>query len=230
MDEFWGEHRPGRAPLLVCGVLGTLGALLILIADIVYNLFGGDRLGTGLFVSTWFGVFLFPLWWAGIWVLYRGLRPAGLFWSLFPCLLFAFLVSTVNVSGHASYPFWAVLHDAAQSGDQAVVHAARRIEAQVLEYTGGLALIQTILEILISLWIAIPILRGRTLFPRWLALLIPVFPTIAALLVDLLRPGFFEGIGPFVASGCMVFAFGAATVVLLMDQRGRAPNRNQDGC
>ena len=87
-----------------------------------------------------------------------------------------------------------------------------------------------LLEILISVWIAIPILRGRTLFPRWLALLIPIFPTVAALLIDLLRPGFFEGIGPFVASGCMVFAFGAATVVLLMDQRGRAPNRNRDGC
>ena len=50
------DHRPGRPSLLVCGVLGTLGALLILIADIVYNLFGGDRLGKGLYISTYFGI------------------------------------------------------------------------------------------------------------------------------------------------------------------------------
>jgi len=230
MAEFWRDHRPGRAPLLICGILGTLGALLILIADIVYNRCGGDRLGTGLYISSYFGIFLFPLWWAGIWVLYRGLRPAGLFWSLFPCLLFAFLVSTVNVSGHAGYPFWAAIHDAGQSADQAVVLAARQLEAQVLRYTGRLALIQTILEVLLSVWIAIPILRGRTLFPRWLALLIPIFPSVVAFLIDLLRPGFFEGVEPYMASACMVFAFGAATVVLLVDQRNRAPNRNRDGC
>ena len=220
MTELWSDHPPGRTPLLVCGVLGTLGALLILIADIVYNLFGGDRLGTGLYISTWFGIFLFPLWWAGIWVLYRGLRPAGLFWSLYPCLLFAFLVSTVNVSGHASYPFWAAIGDAAQSPHQAVVLAVGQLEAQVMHYTGKLSLVQTVLEVLLSVWIAVPILRGRTLFPRWFALLIPIFPTIAALLIDLLRPGFFERIEPYIASGCMVFAFSAATVFQLMDQEG----------
>jgi hypothetical protein len=222
MTEFWSDQRPDRAPLLICGVLGTLGALLILIADIVYNRFGGDRPGMGLYISTWFGIFLFPLWWAGIWVLYRGLRPAGLFWSLSPCLLFAFLVSTVNVSGHASYPFWAAIDDVGQSADQAVLLAVRQIEAQALQYTGGLPLIQTILEILLSVWIAIPILLGRTLFPRWFALFIPIFPTIAALGIDLLRPGFFEGIGPFIASGCMVFAFGGATVFQLVGQSGRS--------
>jgi hypothetical protein len=222
MAEFWRDHRPDRAPLLICGVLGTLGALLILTADIVYNRLGGDRPGMGLYISTWFGIFLFPLWWAGIWVLYRGLRPAGLFWSLFPCLLFAFLVSTVNVSGHASYPFWAAIHDAGQSADQAVLLAVRQLEAQVLQYTGGLPLIQTILEILISVWIAIPILLGRTLFPRWFALFIPIFPTVAALGIGFLRPGFFEAIGPFIASGCMVIAFAGATVFQLADQRVRS--------
>jgi hypothetical protein len=228
MADTESHSLPGRTPLLVCGILGTLGALLILIADIVYNRCGGDRLGTGLYISTWFGIFFFPLWWAGIWVLYRGLRPAGLFWSLCPCLLFAFLVSTVDVSGHAAYPFWAAIDDAGKSPHEAVVLAVRQIESHAMQYTGRLALIQTVLEILLSVWIAVPILRERTLFPRWLALLIPIFPTIAALLIDALRPGFFGMIEPYIASGCMVFAFAAATVVLLRDQRGRAPYR--DGC
>jgi hypothetical protein len=194
--------------------VGTLGALLILGADLVYNLFGGDRLGMGLYVTTYFGVFLFPLWWAGIWVLYQGLRPAGVFWSLCPCLLFAFLVSTVNVSGHASYPFWAAIGEAADSPHDAVVLAVEEIGAQALHYTGILHRIQTVLEVLLSVWIAIPILRGGTLFPRWMALLIPLFPTLAALLLGLWLPGFFETIHPYLASGCMVFAFAAATRIL----------------
>ena len=219
--------------ILIAGVLGTVGALLIVVADLVYNLWGGDRLGPGLYVTTYFGVFLFPLWWGGIWVLYRGLRPAGVFWSLCPCLLFAFMVSTVNVAGHASYPFWAAIEAASQSADDAVVLAVRQLEIQALEYAGwagGLGMVQTLLEVVISLWIAVPILRGRTLFPRWLALLIPIFPMLAAMMIDVWSPGFLPAVEPYVGSGSMVLAFGAATVLMLMNQRERASNRNCDGC
>jgi hypothetical protein len=205
---------PERSAVLAAGGLGTLGALLILIADVVYHHFDGDRLGPALYVTSYFGIFLFPLWWAGIWVLYQGLRPAGIAWSLLPCLLFAFLVSTVNVSGHASYPFWAAIGAASQSADEAVVLAVRQLEIQALEYAGRLGMIQTLLEVVISLWIAIPILRGRTLFPRGLALLIPVFPMLALLLIGVGIPGLFEAVEPFVGSGSMVFAFAAATAVL----------------
>lgn len=202
-------------PILIAGVLGTAGALLILMADIVYNLWGGDRLGPGLYLTTYFGIFLFPLWWAGIWVLYQGLRPAGVLWSFCPCILFAFLVSTVNVSGHASYPFWAAIGAAKESPHEAVILAIGRLEAQAMQYTGMLGSIQTALEGLLSVWIAVPILRGRTLFPRWLALLIPIFPMLIALLLDAWRPGFFLAVAPYVASGSMVLAFGVATAVLL---------------
>ena len=143
------------------------------------------------------------------------LRPAGVFWSLCPCLLFAFLVSTVNVSGHASYPFWAAIGAAKESPNEAVVLAVGQLEARVLQYTGILASVQTVLEGLLSIWIAIPILRGRTHFPRWLALLIPIFPMLAAMMIDVWSPGFFPTVEPYVASGAMVLAFGAATAVLL---------------
>jgi hypothetical protein len=208
-----------RGALLVFGVLGTVGALLILIADVVYHRFGGDELGPALYITSYFGIFLFPLWWAGIWVLYQGLRPAGISWSLLPCLLFAFLVSTVNVAGHASYPFWAAIEAASQSPDEAAVLVVRRLAIAAAEYTGGLGSIQTVLEVVISIWIAIPILRGRTLFPRWLALLIPIFPMLALLLIGVWTPRFFEAAEPFVGSGSMVFAFAAATVALLRNGR-----------
>ena len=174
------DPHPDRRRLLICGVLGTLGALLILIADIVYNLFGGDQLGTGTLHHHLLRDIPRSLSGGqGSGCSIAGLRPAGPLWSLYPCLLFAFLVSTVNVSGHAAYPFWAAIDEARQSPHEAVILAVRQLEAQIAHYTGRLSLIQTILEVLLSVWIAIPILRGRTLFPRWLALLIPIFPTMA---------------------------------------------------
>jgi hypothetical protein len=90
-----------------------------------------------------------------------------------------------------------------------------QLEARVTQYTGILAPVQTALEGLLSVWIAVPILRGRTLFPRWLALLIPIFPMLAALLIDAWSPGFFPAVEPYLASGCMVLSFGATTITLL---------------
>jgi hypothetical protein len=93
------DHQGNRrSSILVPGILGALGAFLIVIADVVYNVFDGDRLGRTLYISTYFGIFLFPLWWGGIWVMHEGLRPAGRIWSFYPCLMFAVFVSTINVS------------------------------------------------------------------------------------------------------------------------------------
>jgi hypothetical protein len=49
------EKRYENSSVLVPGVLGTIGALLILAADIVYNIYGGKEVGKGLYISTYFG-------------------------------------------------------------------------------------------------------------------------------------------------------------------------------
>lgn len=80
----------------VYGVIGIIGVCFTIIADIAYNEFQGNELGGALYIS-FLMLFSFPLWWGGIWVIYQGLKPTGPMWSLIPCLVFAFYMSTVNV-------------------------------------------------------------------------------------------------------------------------------------
>lgn len=60
------KNKPSpEMTILLPGIIGSVGAFMILIADIVYNLFDGSRLGPGLYITTYFGVFCFSLWWGG---------------------------------------------------------------------------------------------------------------------------------------------------------------------
>jgi len=151
-----------------------------------------------------------------------GLKPAGIKWSLFPCILFAYLVSTVNISGHALYPYWAAFESLARSDSLTVVRAAAIAEKTASKYSSSLlAVIQPILEILICIWIILPIVRGRTFFPRWIVLLIPLIPTVALLGANTIIPGLFEKVGPYVGSGSMVILFSIATIVMLRHEESR---------
>jgi|GEM_PF-6528610 len=203
-----------KITILLPGVIGATGALLILIADIAYNLFNGSHLGSSLYISTYFGIFLFPLWWGGIWVIYKGLKPAGLLWSLFPCLLFAFTVSTVNVFYHSSYPFWAAIDDMQAISNGAMIQQLEVLKEQINKYIGAIDIMSNLLELIISVWICIPILRGKSLFPRWTALLVPIFPLVGAALVNILIPGFLETVSPYIASSFMLINFIVCTVIL----------------
>jgi hypothetical protein len=200
--------------VLISGFLGALGALLIVIADVVYNLLGGDHLGQALYVSTYFGVFLFPLWWGGIWVMYLGLKPAGTVWSLYPCLLFAAFVTTLNASLHSSYPFWAAVYDMQKLATGEPLAALQQLESEVLPYTRPVQWLQPLFEATLCVWFTIPIVRGRTLFPRAMALLIPLYPLVALHLVGLLIPSFVRAVEPYVASSFMCVVVLVSTQVV----------------
>lgn len=193
-------------PLL--GILGCVGAFLILLSDLTYNLLGGNRFGYLLYLPTYLGIFCFPLWWGGIWVIYQGLKPAGLMWSLVPCVLFGYLVSTVNTAGHASYPYWAAFTQLKNTSNLDVVNATKAVELTTLQYTSPLlSIIQPILEIIICIWIMIPVLRGRTIFPRWIVLLIPLTPSIILMTLNTFYPNIMEIFGPYIGSGFMFVLF-----------------------
>jgi hypothetical protein len=208
------EKRYENSSVLVPGVLGTIGALLILAADIVYNIYGGKEVGKGLYISTYFGVFLFPLWWEGIFVIYQGLKPAGRMWSLYPCLIFAFLVSTVNVLLHSSYPYFAVMHEVQGTATSSTFEVLQRAESMMRGYVKPIYFAQSIIELIIAVWITIPILTGKSLFPRWMAVLIPIYPMAGLFLLGLLIPDLFKAGEPFIASGSMCLVFLAATKVV----------------
>jgi hypothetical protein len=200
----------------VFGIIGGIGAFLILVSDLIYNLFGGNVFGNLLFLPTYLGVFCFPFWWGGIWVIYQGMKPAGFIWSFIPCLLFGYLVSTVNTAGHASYPYVAAFTLLKSSPNLDVVNAVTLVESMTLRYTGPLlSIIQPVLEIVVCIWVMIPILRGRTIFPRWVLFLIPLIPTIMLLLINIVFPGILEAFGPYVGSGCMLVLFAVATGIVV---------------
>jgi len=208
------EKRNENLFVLVPGVLGTTGALLVLAADIVYNIYGGKEVGKGLYLSTYFGVFLFPLWWGGIFVIYQGLKPAGRMWSLYPCLIFAFLVSTINVFLHSSYPYFAVIHEVQGTATSPNFEVLQRAESMMRGYVNPIYFAQSIIELILAVWLTIPIVTGKSLFPRWMAALIPIYPMAGLFLLGLLIPGLFEAGEPFIASGSMCLVFLAATKVV----------------
>jgi len=200
----------------ISGVIGIVGALLILISDVMYNAFGGDVFGNLLYLPTYIGVFCFPFWWGGIWVIYQGMKPAGFVWSFIPCLLFGYLVSTVNTAGHASYPYVAAFTLLKSSSNLDVVNAAILVESMTLSYTGPfLSVIQPILEVIVCVWVVIPILMGRTVFPRWVLLLVPLTPTLILLAINGVFPGILEMAGPYIGSGCMLLLFAVATGIVV---------------
>lgn len=209
-----GNSQGKGPPILVPGIIGATGAFLIVIADITYNLLNGDQTGPALIVSTYFGVFLFPLWWGGIWVIYQGLKPAGLPWSLYPCLCLAILVSTTTVFGHSVYPFYATIHEAQRLATGPGLAALSNLESRFLSYTDPIYALQSVVEAVIAIWLTIPIARGKSLFPRWMALLIPIYPLGLSYLLDFLVPGFFDAIAPFIGSGFMCLIFVVVTRML----------------
>lgn len=208
------DKLDSKNTVLLSGIVGSIGALMILIADIVYNLFDGGSLGAGLYITTYFGVFCFALWWAGIWVIYKGLKPAGFFWSLPPCLLLAFSQSTINVFRHSSYVYNAVINDGLNSDSSAVIDAVNGMKLQISNYTGFMNVLPNILELIIMIWFAIPILRGKTLFPRWIVLLFPVFPIMLSLVINSFFSGFYDFMEPYMASGFMFVIFIVSTIIL----------------
>lgn len=214
-----------RTTIVLAGITGSLGAFLILIADIVYNLFQGNRLGPGLYITTYFGVFLFPLYWAGIWMIYQGLKPAGLFWSFVPCILLAFDQSTLNVFMHSSFPYRAAINDALNSSNGLVFEAITNLKSQANHYAnlGVISMISDILVLILCIWIAIPILRRKTVFPRWIALLIPIFPLALSLLINIFFPGFLAFIMPYLGSGfmCILFITG---MIFLFKRAAKLPS------
>ncbi|MDP4147193.1 MAG: hypothetical protein Q8936_22410 [Bacillota bacterium] len=199
--------------VLLPGIVGSLGALIIVIVDIIYNLFNGNHLGTNLYI-TFLGLFIFPLWWGGIWVIYQGLKPAGVLWSLIPCIIFVFYTSTINVFYHSCYPFWAAINDSSGRATGETLNTIINIKATIKGYTSLINIIDSMLQLIICVWIAIPVLRGKTHFPRWIAFLIPIFPMIACLIINIFIKGFFNMVEPYIASGFICILFILCTSIL----------------
>ena len=166
--------------------LSVIGCPCTLGADIAGNFWSPsfttpfqDRLGEQgplrLWVASIGNLLTMPSHLIGLFLIYLATRPAGPFWSLAPIGLFVVLLMTYPQFIHSS---WWFIGDASSCTESQCAAVLARFEQRVRTEFSYFR----IGTVVASIWLVIPILRGRTLLPRWIGVLLFVF--IPAVIVD----------------------------------------------
>ncbi|HEX2944506.1 MAG TPA: DUF6796 family protein [Clostridia bacterium] len=217
--------KAGTVRLL--GLIGIIGVILTIASDLVllgrpdtgYSFF---ELGTSsmagiekwrITTGTFAGVFMLPFQMAGLISLYHGLRPSG---KVLPTamLLISAHALMMGVAFHGSYAFIASgwkLFDAAGPGNKAV-------SGLISDFDFYWKLIIGIMvsELIISsaLFILL-VLKGKTLYPKWMAVFNPLCVTALMSLVILVIPSPVGGfVGPTVLNLSTLIFFVLSTALI----------------
>ena len=169
-----------------------------------------ERLAAGGLV----GVFSTPLYLAGIWHIFEASRPGGTRWSLPPFLL---LIIAFSIAPFVHGSFFYVAEILKTVG-QVDPPAQPILVALATRATFWLFVAYGVLVVLASVgftWLTVAIARGRTLYPRWVALANPLVCMLAAVLIDRVLPQPLELLlaGAGLSLGMLAF-FALSTVVL----------------
>ncbi len=177
-----------RTMLRIAGVVGVVGALLGCVGDIyltyvpvegampnrwddvlsLVSQIPPERLALGQYL----GVFGIPFGMAGLWAIYRALRPAGPRWAL-PMIVLAFFGYCVGVSYHAQLaPLGSYLQLAAESGAGPELLAQHNASMHSYLWPNMLV-VQGLFGMMTILYIVV-VARGHTRLPRWMALVNPI--------------------------------------------------------
>lgn len=170
--------------------LSVIGCACTLGADIAANFWSPslatpfqERLGQHgplrLWIASIGNLLTMPIHLIGLFLIYLATRPAGPFWSLAPIGLFVVLLMTYPQFIHSSW--WFIGDASACTEPQCAAVLARfeqRVRTEFSYFRIG--------TVLASIWLVIPILRGRTLLPRWIGVLPFVFiPAVIVLILGL---------------------------------------------
>ena len=124
------------------------------------------------------GVFSTPLYLAGIWHIFEASKPGGTRWSLPPFLL---LVSAFSIAPfvHGSFFYVAEILKTVGQVDRSAQPVLVTLATRA---TVGLFIAYGVLAVLASVgfaWLTVAIARGKTLYPRWVALANPLVCMLA---------------------------------------------------
>lgn len=182
---------PSPKAIKWCIALSVIACACTLGADIAANFWSPgfvtpfqDRLGQHgpmrLWIASIGNLLTMPMHLIGLFLIYLATRPAGPFWSLAPIGLFVLLLMTYPQFIHTS---WWFIGDASSCTEPQCAAVLARFEQRVrTEFTYF-----RIGTVLASIWLVIPILRGRTLLPRWTGVLPFVFiPAVIVLILGFL--------------------------------------------
>jgi hypothetical protein len=133
------------------------------------------------------GVFSTPLYLAGACHIFEASKPGGTRWSLPP---FVLLITAFSIAPfvHGSFFYLAeILKTAGQvdlPAQPVLVVLATRVTVWLYVAYGVLALLAAVG----FAWLTVAIARGKTLYPRWVALANPLVCLLAGVLIDLVLP------------------------------------------
>lgn len=214
------------AAVRFAGLMAAALSAIVGASDII--LLVKDRVGAGLgfdamtrmprwrlVVGGALGATMLPLMLVGMWHLYQGLAPAGIWLALPPAVLLGYFLC-LGSALHLSYAhIGATLTIAAQAEPdaRAALHRLFLLQRTIfLAAAPGLATV-----IVGSIWLAVAVLIGPTHYPRWFALANPALLGLPLIFADRWLPA---GIGAYVKAPVvhLVFApFFLLSTVLLWD-------------
>ena len=222
------QDNQGKARLMmILGIIGILGALITLVSDFILvgkptDAFSFFKFGTEtmkgfpewrITAGTFLGVIALPVQVAGLVVVYYGLKPGGRYLSLVTFIA-AVNALVMGVVFHVAYAFigtgWKLQNEIGANNPFA--------EALIKKFDFYWKVIIFIMlaELSIfSLGYVLLILRGKTLYPKWMAILSPICVFIFMFPIVFILPAPFGG---YVASGYLnistivFFAFSTSIV------------------
>ncbi len=196
----WETDSPpigaGDAPLAL-GLLAICAAALLALADIalLYSPDGGYGFASyqpladvprwRLLLGHYLGVLLLPAYIPGYWLVFHGLRDAGV-WRSWPVFLLGSYTAAIGGAVHGLIALLALI---VQYGGTDPA-ASQRLLGQARSFADPLHGLVNGLFVLASLWFAVAVLSGRTRFPRWLAAANPLVLALVFVTPYLVAPGF----------------------------------------
>jgi hypothetical protein len=215
------------ALILASGLGGILGVSLTLISDFILigrpeSSFSFFKLGTEsmagfpqwrITIGTFLGIIVIPMQLSGLVTMYYGLKSAGKIKALAVVLVTAHSL-ILAVAFHMSYAFiasgWKLYYELG-FGDVIALKMLKRFDY----YWRIIIVIMAVEIIFTSIVYSVIILRGNTLYPKWMALFNPMFVLVYTYLIILFIP---HPVGGFVAPAflnlatLMFFIFSTVTV------------------
>ena len=211
-----------RSKIVLTGVIGLLGALLtgagefmlhfdaLARFDVEYAFLGGitdQRSNVGHFVAM-FGA---PLYFVGCWHIRLMLKPASDRWSLvaFFAMAYGFAVGIVWIGSRASI--------SALVNMPATPDLLHLIDLYEFRYETLLQVTRIAVLTLSVIFIAL-VARGRSHYPRWVALLNPILLLVASFLVYALAPAIGKYLMPIALNVAFFILF--ATSIVIANKKG----------
>ena len=184
--------------ILLTGILGALGALIVGVAELALHFtpsgeysanyrFFLDVPRSRLIFGHFFSVHTIPLYFLGYWHLFHMLKPAHLWLrsAIFALGVFAFAVGNAWI-GSRSY--LALIIQARESVPEENQDLLNTLLLDASFFNESLLTVVRISIALISITFFVLVMRGRTSYPRWLAVFNPILLVLLCFLIYFLAP------------------------------------------